>query len=273
MHLRRIADTSEAVAADPARSAKVALLADCLRALEPDEVAVAVPFLSGELRQRQIGVGWAALRDLPAPVAEPVLTVREVDEAFTRLGATTGAGSQAERRQQLSDLFARATEPEQFFLRRLLIGELRQGALDGVMTDAIAKAAQVPLADVRRGLMMRGSLGAVAETALSEGVAGLRRYGLEVGRPVRPMLAGTADTVEAALEKITPAAVEWKLDRIRVQIHRSGADVRVFTRSLDDITDRMPESSKRRSRCPPRRSCSTARRSRSARTDARIRSR
>src|SRR5699024_4964651 len=140
-----------------------------------------------------------------------------------------------------TDLFARATDAEQRFLRALLVGELRQGALGGVMADALARAAGLPAKDVRRAVMLRGDLGAVAEAGLSGGASALASFGLEVGRPVLPMLASTADGVAAALRKVCPAAVEWKLDGARVQIHRSGDDVRVFTRSLDDITARVPE--------------------------------
>jgi DNA ligase-1 len=241
MRLQDLADTSTAVAEASARSAKITLLAERLRTAEPEEIAVAVHYLSGELPQRQIGVGWATLRDLPAPAGRAELEVAEVDRILDEVGKTSGAGSQARRRDLLSALFARATADEQAFLRRLLTGELRQGALDGVMADAVAKAAQVPATEVRRAAMFGGDLASAARTALRDGVPGLREIGLVVGRPVQPMLAGTADSVEAALEKAAPAALEWKLDGIRVQIHRDGDRVQVFTRSLDDITDRLPE--------------------------------
>jgi ATP-dependent DNA ligase I len=239
--LDEVARTSAAVANSSARLAKVERLAACLRRLEPAEVHPAVAFLSGELRQRQIGVGWAALRDAPAPAAAPTLTVAEVDTAFERIGRQAGPGSQAERRRLLGELFGRATAGEQKFLVGLLSGELRQGALEGVMVEAIARAAEVPAAEVRRALMLRGALGPVAAAALGDGVPGLRRFSLEVGRPLQPMLASTAPTVEAALERVGEAAVEWKLDGARVQVHRAGAEVAVFTRTLDDITARVPE--------------------------------
>ena len=241
MLLSEIAATSEAVASTPARLAKVASLADCLRRLDPDEVGIAVAFLSGELRQRQIGVGWAALRDPPPPAAIPSLTLREVDAVFERVGGQTGPGSQGERRRLLAGLLGRATTTEQRFLVALLGGELRQGALDGIMADAVARAAEVPGTQVRRALMLRGALGAVAEAALRGGVAGLGAFRLEVGQPLKPMLAQTATSIDAALERIGPAAVEWKLDGVRVQVHRHGTEVRVFTRTLDDITSRVPE--------------------------------
>ena len=241
MLLRDLADTSEAVATTPARLGKVERLAGALSRAGPREVAVAVAFLSGELRQRQIGVGWASLRDVPEPAAEPSLGVAEVDATFERIGRQAGAGSQAERRRLLAELFARGTGPEQRFLRQLLVGELRQGALEGVMVDAVARAAGLPARDVRRAAMLRGDLGTVAEAALAGGADALAAFRLEVGRPVLPMLAQTAESVDAALDRVHPAAVEWKLDGARVQVHRARADVGVFTRSLDDITTRVPE--------------------------------
>jgi DNA ligase-1 len=240
--LTEIAETSRAVAAASARRAKTELLAECLRAAGGPEVAIAVAYLSGELPQRQIGVGWAALRDRPSPATEATLSVGEVDAAFTAIGQISGKGSVAARKDLIGELFARATAGEQNFLLRLLSGELRQGALDGVMADAIATAAGVPPAEVRRAVMFRGSLGAVAAVALTEGRDALRAVGLEVGRPVKPMLAASAPSIDAALAKVSPAAVEWKLDGIRVQAHLSGGDVRLFTRTLDDITARLPEA-------------------------------
>jgi ATP-dependent DNA ligase I len=233
--------TSEAVSQTRARTAKIERLAETLRRLGPDEVAVGVAYLSGELRQRQIGVGYRSLRDLPAPAQTATLQVAEVDAACERIGNLAGPGSQIARRQALNELFARATEGEQRFLSRLLTGELRQGAQEGVMVDAVARAAEVPRDVVRRALMLRGNLGAVAEVALADGAAGLSAIGLEVGRPIQPMLAAPGDDVEAALERTGRAAVEYKLDGARMQVHRRGDDVRAFTRSLDDITARVPE--------------------------------
>ncbi len=241
MLLHDLATTSASVSDTPARTAKIELLARALRAAESSEVATAVAFLSGELRQRQIGVGWAALRDLPAPAAEPGLEVAEVDAAFERIGGLAGPGSQAARRDAIATLFSRATVAEHRFLRGLLAGELRQGAQEGVMVEAVARASGVPKDAVRRALMLRGDLGAVAEAALSDGAAALAAIGLEVGRPIQPMLAAPGDDIDAALERIQPAAVEYKLDGARLQVHRRGDDVRVFTRSLDDITARVPE--------------------------------
>jgi ATP-dependent DNA ligase I len=242
--LVRIAEVSLAVGATSARLAKIDLLATALREAGPLEVPIAVAYLSGELPQRQIGVGWAALRDGFPPAAVPTLGLAEVDAAFSAIGAVAGKGSAAARKALVGELFSRATSAEQRFLVGLLSGELRQGALEGVMTDAVARAASVPVADVRRAMMLRGSLGAVAAAALAGGSEALDAFGLEVGRPVRPMLAASATSIEEALAKIgsgVQAAVEWKLDGIRIQAHLSGGSVRLFTRTLDEITGRVPE--------------------------------
>ena len=241
MPLEQVAAASRATAAEPARNAKVALLAELLRGLGPQDLPAAVALLSGESRRMRVGVGYAALRELPPPATGASLGIAETEQALRELAAVQGTGSQAERKRRLRELFGRATADEQVFLRAVLGGELRQGALDAVMGDAVAKAAGVPVADVRRALMFRGSAAAVASAALEGGSTALRAFGLEVGRPVRPMLAASAPDVAAALDKVRPAALEWKLDGIRVQVHRDGDRVGVFTRSLDDITGRVPE--------------------------------
>jgi DNA ligase-1 len=241
MLLAELVTVSGAVAATRSRTAKTEAVAGALRGTSPEEAPAVVAFLSGELRQRQIGVGWSALKDLPAPAAEPTLTVKAVDEAFGAIGALGGKGSQAARRDALGRLFAAATAPEQELLRRLLLGDLRQGALEGVVLGAVAAAADVRQASVRRAHMLHGDLGDVARIALAEGESGLAAIGLEVGRPIHPMLAGTADDLEDALAKIAPAAVETKLDGVRIQAHRSGSDVALYTRTLDDVTARLPE--------------------------------
>ncbi len=239
--LSDIVETSGAVAAASARRAKIELLAGCLRRLPPAEVPAAVAFLSGELRQGTIGVGYASLRELPPPRKPPPgVTLTEVDAAFTRVQGLFGPGSQAARHAILRELFGSATAAEQRFLRRLLLGELRQGALEGLMAEAIAAAAEVPAAEVRRALMLRGELGPVAAAALGGGDR-LREFHLEPLRPVKPMLAQTAEDIDAALARVNPAAVEWKLDGARIQVHRLGDEVRVFTRNLADITERIPE--------------------------------
>jgi len=241
-----VVNASVDVGATSARSAKIGRIAELLKdaatAADPELVAVIVSWLSGELPQRQIGVGWAALRSPPAPASEPSLTVLGVDAAFTEIGAVTGKGSQARRSALLASLFSAATETEQTFLRRLLGGELRQGALVGVMADAVAKAAAAPAAEVRRAAMLSGDLAMVAAAALTGGVSTLAEFTLTVGTPVGPMLAQTATSVDDALEKLSGTAIfEAKLDGARVQIHRAGDAVSIYTRSLDDITARLPE--------------------------------
>jgi len=292
--LRELVQTSEAVAATSGRTAKITEIAALLRRASSGEVPAVVAFLSGELLQRQIGVGYASLGELlrledsgqppagpwarlvagqgpaaaaPAagdPLAGAVteeaapgggpLTVAETDAVFEAVGRVTGAGAQAERRRLLAGVFGRATRAEREFLVRLLAGELHQGALEGVMTEAVARAAGVPAAEVRRAHLLAGSLPLVAQAALTAAwpatnpepdsgaaLAALRSFGLKVGRPLRPMLASSAATVADAFARLSPAIVEWKIDGIRIQVHRAGADVAVFTRTLDDITIRVPE--------------------------------
>jgi DNA ligase-1 len=242
MLLAEIAQASRDVAATSARSAKIGRLAECLVRAEGDEVAIAVAYLSGDLPQGTVGVGWAALRKLPPPSDPPsALELLEVDAAVSRLQAISGKGSQATRRKELAALFGRATELEQRFLESLLLGELRQGALEGVMADAVAKAAGVPATDVRRAAMLAGGLPEVAAAAMAEGSEGLARFRLVPLRPVKPMLAQTAEDLASALERVGPALVEWKLDGARIQVHRADGEVRVYTRNLAEITDRVPE--------------------------------
>jgi DNA ligase-1 len=238
--------TSDRMAATSSRSAKVAALVELLRRLEPGEVAPTVALLSGEARQGRIGIGWATVAALQTtPAAQPSLTVGDLDAALDRLAATTGQGSAAARAAVLADLFGRATGDEDRFLRRLLTGELRQGALGGIMLDAVARAARIPAAEVRRAAMLAGDLRAVAELALTPAAAGggataLGAIRLQPLRPVLPMLAASSPDVAAALEATGPASVEWKLDGARIQVHRDGDEVRIFTRNLNDVTSRLP---------------------------------
>ncbi|MFS1301539.1 ATP-dependent DNA ligase [Streptosporangium longisporum] len=242
MLLIDLARTSTAVTAGSARLAKIAHLAELLGRVEPDEAEIAIAYLSGELPQRNVGVGWKSLQDPPEPRLAATATLREVHDRLDRVKALTGPGSQGARKTLLAELFGSLTRQEQLFLTRLLQGELRQGALEGVMIEAVAKAAGVPAAEVRRALMLRGWLPAVGAAALSGGIEALRAFHLEVGRPVSPMLAQSAVSIEAAFGKLGgPAAVEWKLDGVRIQAHRAGDRVSVFTRTLDDITAQVPE--------------------------------
>ncbi|MCV7375446.1 ATP-dependent DNA ligase [Mycolicibacterium arabiense] len=255
MLLHDVAAASVDVGAVSSRSAKIARIAELLTAAaapsdpadpaipaDTTTPAIVVTWLSGDLPQRQIGVGWAALRSLPAPAAEPTLTVTGVHATFSEIKAVAGKGSQARRAELLAGLFGAATDVEQTFLRRLLGGELRQGALVGVMADAVAKAAGLPAPGVRRAAMLSGDLATVAAAVLTEGADALDRFTLHVGTPVGPMLAQTSTGVAHALEKLGGTAIfEAKLDGARVQIHRDGDDVSIYTRSLDDVTDRLPE--------------------------------
>ena len=266
MLLADVVDASRDVAATPARSGKIAALAGLLRRLEPDEVEAAVGFLVGEPRQGRIGVGWATLakgiaarrsaspgepisadfvpetETIPAQMEEPAgITIGELDRALSELAGTTGSGSVGARAALLDGLLARASAAEIDFIGDLLTGGLRQGALEGVMAEAVAKAAEVPATAVRRACMLAGDLGHAAAVALGEGRGGLEAIGLEVLRPVQPMLASTAADVGEAIAGLGAASVEWKLDGIRLQVHKRGGDVRIFTRNLNEITDRMPE--------------------------------
>jgi DNA ligase 1 len=241
MLLARLARVSQEVAATSARSRKTALLAELFRDAEADDVPVVIPYLAGRLPQGRLGVGWKVLARPVSPAAGATLTVREVDARLTALGKVSGPGSQVERARLVGELMSAATEEEQRFLFGLITGEVRQGALDAVAVEGLAAATGAPPGDVRRAVMLAGSLAAVAQALLAEGPAALARFRLTVGRPVLPMLAHTASSVAEAVGKLGACAVEEKLDGIRVQLHRDGDTVRVYTRTLDDITDRLPE--------------------------------
>ncbi len=234
---------SAAVGATRARTAKAAALAALLRAAPHGEIAPATAWLTGEPRQGRLGAGWRTLAGLDVPpAAAPALQVADVDARLDALAATSGPGSTARRAAQLDALFRAATADEQRFLQRLLTGELRQGALEGVMLEAVATAAGVPAPAVRRAFFLSGQLPETARTALGGGVAALEAVAAEVGRPVRPMLASPAESLDAALADLGgEVAVEFKLDGARIQVHRDGDDVRIWTRTLKEITDRVPE--------------------------------
>lgn len=235
-----LAEASSEVAATSKRSQKSAVLAETLRRLAPEEVRPAVGILIGAVRQGRIGVGWAQLRDLdiePSPVAS--LTVSDVDAAIDELAAISGPGSVASRAARLRALWAAATAAEQRLLLQVLGGELRQGALEGVMVEAIAKAASVPVGAVRRAAMLSGDVGAAAYGALTGGVEALGAITLRPLHPVLPMLAASAPGVEEAMSETGRASVECKLDGARVQVHRAVGEVRIFTRNLNDVTARL----------------------------------
>ncbi len=244
MHFNEIAETSRAVASTRSRLRKTEALAACLARLAPAEIEIAAAFLAGEIRQGKIGVGYATIRGVvsEAPPAEsPTLTLHAVDEALSRIRDTSGAGSTRRKTEILAELLRTATEPEQSLLVRLLLGEIRQGALDGVLTEAIAQAADAPSPVVRRAVMLAGDIPSVAVAALTEGEAGLERFRLELFRPVQPMLAQTANDVEGALDRLGRAAFELKLDGARIQVHKRGNEIRVYTRKLNEVTVAVPE--------------------------------
>jgi DNA ligase-1 len=232
--------TSATVAATSSRRAKVAALVDLLRALDSDEIVVAVALLTGAPRQGRIGVAWARASTLVAGARAPSLGLGDLDDALDRLESCTGPGSDGRRATILAELGSALTDDEAAFVRRLLTGELRQGALAGLMTDAVAVAADVPAALVRRAAMLSGDLPVTARVALTDGAPALEAVGLAVGVAVQPMLASTAADVAEALGTTGPASVEWKLDGVRIQAHRSGETVGLYTRNLNDVTDRMP---------------------------------
>jgi ATP-dependent DNA ligase I len=239
--LAAVVDASRGVAATRGRSAKVAILAELLKSVDPDEVAICVGFLSGAPRQGRIGVGYATVYGINVrPAAEPSLTVADLDRSIDEIAADTGAGSAARRRGLLTELLGRATEEEAEFVQRLLTGELRQGALAGVMAEAVARAAGVSARIARRALMLSGDLTRMAEIAISGGEAGLVAVGLELFRPILPMLASPGTSVAEAVAAFACVSVEFKLDGLRVQIHRRGDEVRIYSRNLNDITHRLP---------------------------------
>ncbi|MFK0224556.1 ATP-dependent DNA ligase [Streptomyces sp. NPDC090303] len=245
MLLARVAEVSGEVAAVSARSRKIALLAGLFAEARPDESPLVIAYLSGRLPQGRIGVGWSVLKEVVPPAVPPAerpgLTLGRVDEAMGELAAVSGAGARAERTRLVRALLAAATLDEQELLLRLLSGEVRQGALDAVALEGVAQAAGVAAGELRRAVMLEGSLPPVAQAVLAEGASALERFTLRVGSPVQPMLAHTAASVAEAVAALGACAVEEKLDGIRVQVHRRGDDVRAYTRSLDDITDRLPE--------------------------------
>jgi DNA ligase 1 len=242
MLFSKLVETSRGVAETSSRSRKIELLALFLRQLEPAEVEAATAYLAGTLRQGRIGTGYASLRGaIGTPAAEPSLRVLDVDSALDRIAAIKGRSSGQARLQQWSALFAQATAREQEFLLALLSGGIRQGALEGIMMEAAARAASVDAARFRRAVMMAGDLGVVTRAALEQGASGLDPYGIQLFRPVQPMLAQSAEDVSAALEELGEAALEYKMDGARVQVHKSGEEVAVYSRRLNDVTSAVPE--------------------------------
>ena len=234
MLLQSLVTTSAQVAATAGRLAKVKLLADLLQQARPEEIETVIAYLSGRLPQAKVGVGWAALQKAQGTgTRKPGLEVAEVDRVLDLISKTSGKGSGAERSRLLSDLFGRATNDEQSFLLRLITGQLRQGALEGIMVEALAKARAIPASDVRRAAMLTGNLAAVAK-------GDLKTVGIQLFRPIQPMLAKAAEDVDEALGELGPASLEFKLDGIRIQVHKNADEVRIYSRTLNDITSELP---------------------------------
>jgi DNA ligase 1 len=237
-----VVETSRRVADTPKRLEKIDFLARLIGQLHGDEIEIVVLYLAGQTRQGRIGIGYAALRDARhSPAPDPSLEIVDVDAILGSITATSGAGSQRGRSELLADLFARATEAEQRFLTGLIAGELRQGALEGIMAEAVAKAAGLAAEPVRRAAMLAGDIAKVARAAIERGAAGLEQYDVQLFRPIQPMLAQSAGDIPEALASVGEAALEYKMDGARVQVHKSGDDVRVYSRSLKDVTAAVPE--------------------------------
>ena len=234
MLLSALVATSSQVAATSGRLAKITLLADLLKQAGPDEVELAIAYLSGTIRQSKVGVGWATLQKAKSHVGTSAhLHIQDIDQTLETISKTAGQGSAAVKQRLLGDLFSRATAEEQDFLVRLLTGELRQGALEGIMVEALAKARELPASEVRRAMMLAGNLGAAAK-------GDLKRFAIELFRPIKPMLSKTATDVEEALAELGPASFEYKLDGIRIQVHKKGKQVRIYSRTLNDVTAELP---------------------------------
>ena len=234
MLLQSLVEVSRQVAGTSGRLAKIKLLADLLKQASADEIEIVIAYLSGTIRQAKVGVGWATLQKAKARAGTSAsLQIRDVDDTLEKISRMSGKGSAGEKQRLLSDLFSRATAEEQDFLFRLLSGELRQGALEGIMVEALAKARDLPANEVRRAMMLAGDLTAVAKGELSS-------FKVQLFRPIKPMLAKTATDVEEALAELGPASFEYKLDGIRIQVHKKASEVRIYSRTLNDITAELP---------------------------------
>ena len=242
MLLADLVACADEVAATSSRTAKVEALAELLGGADRDEAGVGAGLIAGDPRQGRIGVGWATVAALrTAPAAQPTLSVADLDGVLDAVAGASGEGSTQRRLDLLGGFLARTTAAEADFVRRLLVGELRQGASEGVVVEAVARAARVPAASVRRALMLVGDLGETAAVALSQGRPGLEAVGFRILRPIRPMLASTADDAASAVADMGRCSVEWKLDGVRIQAHRRGDEVRVWTRNLNEVTGRLGE--------------------------------
>lgn len=243
MQLARLVEVVSKVRATTKKTEKTALLAELLRQTLDKETKLAALYLSGALRQGKIGVGWRMIQDamVDDPRSGEPLSLTEVDQIFDAIAADQGSGSTERKIRALRRIFERAGAEEREFLAQLVTGEIRQGALEGLVLDAIAKAAGLPASEVRQAMMFSGNLGDVARAAVEEGAPGLSRFSLRLFTPVAPMLANSAEDVEETLERLGEAAFEYKLDGARIQVHKGGEEVRIFTRQLQDVTERLPE--------------------------------
>ena len=244
MKLNDLVETSRRVAEVSGRLEKIGFIASLLARVPPGEIEIAVAYLSGAILQQRTGIGWAALQAaMPAsPADTPMLDLTEIDATFDRIaGVAAGKGSSGERQRLLRELLARATHDEQDFLFRLVTGELRQGAVEGIMLESVAKAAAMPADSVRRARMMAGDLPSVAKAALTGGGTELATFATQLFRPVQPMLAGSAEDASEAIGELGEAALEYKLDGARIQIHKSGDQVAVYSSRLNDVTAAVPE--------------------------------
>jgi DNA ligase 1 len=244
MQFRELVEVSRRISETSRRLQKIALLAEFLKRLSSEEIPIAVSYLSGNLTQGKIGIGWASLRDADYSQEPSVrLTLSEVDAAFQRISETSGPGSSAVRLRLIRELMARADAAERDFLSRLVVGELRQGSLEGIMIEALARAADIPVDKMRTGVMLSGDLPLAARAALEMGISGLAQFKVRILHPFQPMLAQSADTLSEAMHSMENPALEYKMDGIRIQAHKSGKDVRVFTRNLNDVTEAVPDLS------------------------------
>jgi len=243
MLLAKVVETSQRISETSKRLEKTALLAGLLKELKPEEVETVAGFLAGAPRQGRIGIGYAAVHSSMATAAVDIATIEvlDVDRVLDEILAVRGAGSEQRKRDLLGGLFARATSEEQHFLVRLLSGELRQGALEGILLDALAKASGISSERIRRAAMMAGGAAAIARAALEKGESGLSPFDIQLFRPVQPMLAQTAEDLGAALADLGEASLEYKLDGARIQVHKAGDQVAIFSRGANDVTEAVPE--------------------------------
>ena len=241
----QLVTTSSEVAATRSRLKKTSILTEFLSQLDAEELLVAVKFLCGELRQGKIGIGGATIRKtlkaLPRESDRPPLSIVQLDQTFSEIAGIKGSGSTKRRAERLEQLFLSTDDAGRSFLARLLMGEIRQGAVEGVMIESIAQTMELESKDVRRAAMLSGDLSRVAAVAKSEGAAGISEFSLELFRPVQPMLAEPSEDISAAIERLGEAVLEYKLDGVRIQVHKDGDQVRVFTRHLKEVTSSVPE--------------------------------